>query len=57
MNNGVTLVMDRSGRSSGDAFVQFATQEMANEALKRDREVIGNRSDHDIRLKRASFDC
>ncbi|XP_053510239.1 G-rich sequence factor 1 [Ictalurus furcatus] len=43
VNNGVTLVMDHSGRSSGDAFVQFATQQMANEALKRDREVIGNR--------------
>ncbi|XP_058230318.1 G-rich sequence factor 1 isoform X2 [Hemibagrus wyckioides] len=43
VKDGVTLVMDRWGRSSGDAFVQFDTQEMANEALKRDREVIGNR--------------
>ncbi|XP_060738655.1 G-rich sequence factor 1 [Tachysurus vachellii] len=43
MKDGVTLVMDRWGRSSGDAFVQFATQEMADEALKRDRDVIGNR--------------
>ncbi|KAB5528574.1 hypothetical protein PHYPO_G00141790 [Pangasianodon hypophthalmus] len=43
VKDGVTLVMDRWGRSSGDAFVQFGTQEMADEALKRDREVIGSR--------------
>ncbi|KAK3514393.1 hypothetical protein QTP70_017605 [Hemibagrus guttatus] len=43
VKDGVTLVTDRLGRSSGDAFVQFATQEMADEALRRDREVIGNR--------------
>lgn len=43
VSDGVVLVTDRSGRNSGDAFVQFATQEMADEALKRDREVIGNR--------------
>ncbi|KAL7836551.1 hypothetical protein AOLI_G00278350 [Acnodon oligacanthus] len=41
--NGVTLVLDHRGRSSGDAFVQFATQEMADQALQRDRDVIGNR--------------
>ncbi|KAI4871440.1 hypothetical protein NFI96_013067 [Prochilodus magdalenae] len=41
--NGVTLVLDHRGRSSGEAFVQFATQEMADQALQRDREVIGNR--------------
>lgn len=57
MKDGVTLVMDRWGRNSGDAFVQFATQEMADEALNRDREVIGNRSDHCIKLKCASFNC
>lgn len=54
MKDGVTLVMDRWGRSSGDAFVQFATQEMADEALKRDRDVIGNRSDHYVELKCAN---
>ncbi|KAI5088356.1 G-rich sequence factor 1 isoform X1 [Silurus meridionalis] len=43
VKDGITLVMDRWGRSSGDAFVQFATQEMADEALKKDREVIGSR--------------
>lgn len=42
--------MDRRGRNSGDAYVRFATQEMADEALKRDREVIGNRSDLYVQL-------
>ncbi|TSN86080.1 G-rich sequence factor 1 [Bagarius yarrelli] len=43
VKDAVTLVTDRRGRLSGDAFVQFATQEMADEALKRDKEVIGSR--------------
>ncbi|XP_030628942.1 G-rich sequence factor 1 [Chanos chanos] len=43
VKDGVTLVMDHRMRRSGDAFVQFASQEMAEEALKRDREIIGNR--------------
>ncbi len=43
MEDGVTIVLDRKGRNSGDAFVQFATKEMADEALKKDREVMGNR--------------
>ncbi|XP_070689464.1 G-rich sequence factor 1 [Pempheris klunzingeri] len=42
VENGITIVSDR-GRRSGEAFVQFSSQEAANEALKRDREVIGNR--------------
>lgn len=46
MTDGVTLVLDRKGRNSGDAYVQFATQEMADKALQKDREVIGSRSDH-----------
>lgn len=43
MQDGVTIVLNRKGRNSGDAFVEFATKEMAEKALKRDREVIGNR--------------
>ncbi|XP_066510639.1 G-rich sequence factor 1-like isoform X2 [Hoplias malabaricus] len=43
VKDGVTFVLDHRGRSSGDAFVQFATQEMADQALQKDREVIGNR--------------
>lgn len=57
VKDGVTLVLDRWGRSSGDAFVQFATQEMADEALKKDREVIGSRSELYLHLKRFSSLC
>ncbi|NP_001135339.1 G-rich sequence factor 1 [Salmo salar] len=41
--DGVTLVTDYRGRNSGEAYVQFLTQEQADEALTRDRQVIGNR--------------
>ncbi|XP_041643045.1 G-rich sequence factor 1 isoform X2 [Cheilinus undulatus] len=34
---------DYKGRNSGEAYVQFSSQEAADEALLRDREVIGNR--------------
>ncbi|XP_040010661.1 G-rich sequence factor 1 [Xiphias gladius] len=43
MENGITIVTDHRGRKSGEAFVQFSSQEAADEALQRDREVIGNR--------------
>ncbi|XP_077157269.1 G-rich sequence factor 1 [Paroedura picta] len=40
----ITFVMDHRGRrKTGEAFVQFATQEMANQALLKHREEIGNR--------------
>ncbi|XP_072521306.1 G-rich sequence factor 1 [Salminus brasiliensis] len=40
---GVTFAANRKGRSLGMAFVQFTTPEMADQALKRDRELIGHR--------------
>ncbi|XP_054466799.1 G-rich sequence factor 1 [Anoplopoma fimbria] len=43
MEKGITVVLDRKGRNSGEAFVQFSSQEAADEALKRDRQEIGNR--------------
>ncbi|XP_035513756.1 G-rich sequence factor 1 [Morone saxatilis] len=44
MENGITFVKDYSKRrNSGEAFVQFSTQEAADEALQRDRRHIGNR--------------
>ncbi|XP_076856961.1 G-rich sequence factor 1 [Brachyhypopomus gauderio] len=43
VKDGVTLVTGRRGRSSGEAYVQFATQEMADQALQRNRDFIGNR--------------
>lgn len=43
MDKGIIIVTDRRGRNSGEAFVQFCSQEVADEALSRDREMIGNR--------------
>ncbi|XP_007903716.1 heterogeneous nuclear ribonucleoprotein H isoform X2 [Callorhinchus milii] len=41
--NGITLPVDFQGRSTGEAFVQFATQEIAEKALKKHKERIGHR--------------
>nr|XP_004555700.2 G-rich sequence factor 1 [Maylandia zebra] len=43
MANGITMVTDSRGRKSGVAYVQFTSQEAADEALQRDREIIGSR--------------
>uniref|UniRef100_A0A8C0GVT8 G-rich RNA sequence binding factor 1 n=1 Tax=Chelonoidis abingdonii TaxID=106734 RepID=A0A8C0GVT8_CHEAB len=41
---GMTFVMDQRGRrKTGEAFVQFAAPEMANQALLKHKEEIGNR--------------
>ena len=41
--NGITLPVDFQGRSTGEAFVQFASQEIAEKALKKHKEIIGHR--------------
>uniref|UniRef100_A0A4X2LY25 RRM domain-containing protein n=1 Tax=Vombatus ursinus TaxID=29139 RepID=A0A4X2LY25_VOMUR len=43
MPNGITLPVDFRGKNSGEAFVQFASQETAEKALKKHRERIGHR--------------
>ncbi|XP_061586694.1 G-rich sequence factor 1 [Cololabis saira] len=40
---GVTMVRDASGRSSGEAFVRFSSQEEADRALQKDRAMMGHR--------------
>uniref|UniRef100_A0A2K6K0W2 RRM domain-containing protein n=1 Tax=Rhinopithecus bieti TaxID=61621 RepID=A0A2K6K0W2_RHIBE len=40
--NGITLPVDLQGRSTGEAFVQFASQEIAEKALKKHKERIGH---------------
>uniref|UniRef100_A0A8C9VJW4 G-rich RNA sequence binding factor 1 n=1 Tax=Scleropages formosus TaxID=113540 RepID=A0A8C9VJW4_SCLFO len=41
VGGGVTLVFDAHGRNTGIAYVEFASQEMADQALQKDRERIG----------------
>uniref|UniRef100_UPI00398E962A G-rich sequence factor 1-like isoform X2 n=1 Tax=Pristiophorus japonicus TaxID=55135 RepID=UPI00398E962A len=43
VEDGVTITRDHRGRNTGDAFVQFASQEIAEQALTKDREMIGSR--------------
>ncbi|XP_069482381.1 G-rich sequence factor 1 isoform X1 [Ambystoma mexicanum] len=41
--DGITFVLDHRGKKSGDAFVQFMTSEMAEQALLKHRAEMGNR--------------
>lgn len=43
VQNGITIVTDHLGRNSGQAYVEFTSQEALEEALRKDREMIGNR--------------
>ncbi|XP_073321399.1 G-rich sequence factor 1 [Pagrus major] len=43
VEKGVTIIPDHLGRNSGDAYVQFSSQEAADDALLRNKENIGNR--------------
>ncbi|KAJ8784194.1 hypothetical protein J1605_008524 [Eschrichtius robustus] len=41
--DGITLSVDFRGRSTGEAFMQFASQEIAEKAVKKHKERIGHR--------------
>jgi heterogeneous nuclear ribonucleoprotein F/H len=43
----VRVILNRDGRPSGDAIAEFETEEAVEEAMKKDREHLGNRySEH-----------
>ncbi|XP_053317622.1 G-rich sequence factor 1 [Spea bombifrons] len=42
-DEGITFVLDQRGRKSGEAFVQFLTQEQADQALLKHKQEIGSR--------------
>ena len=41
--NGITITLDEDGKTTGDAFVEFATPDIALQALKKNKETIGHR--------------
>ncbi|MED6252052.1 hypothetical protein ATANTOWER_006323 [Ataeniobius toweri] len=41
--NGITIITNSRGKNSGEAYVQFSSQEEADKALQKDRELIGHR--------------
>ena len=41
--NGITLLQDPHGRTTGNAYVQFASQEIAERAEAKNKEKIGHR--------------
>jgi len=41
--NGITILLDHFGRTTGDSFVQFATLEIVELALQKHKEAIGHR--------------
>ena len=43
MPSGITLPVDPGGKTTGEAFVQFASQELAEKALGKQKERIGHR--------------
>lgn len=42
-NNGIHIPINRNGKASGEAYVQFQTMDDLNEALKRNMEKLGHR--------------
>ena len=42
-NNGILMTTDYQGRSSGEAYVQFASKSDAERALEKNKQSIGHR--------------
>ena len=41
--NGITILTDSQGRTSGDGYVQFAAPDLVDRALEKHKEKIGHR--------------
>lgn len=41
--NGITIALDDDGKNTGDAYVEFATPEIASQAMNKHKEKIGHR--------------
>lgn len=41
--NGITIAHDEDGKNTGDAFVEFASPEIASQAMNKHKEKIGHR--------------
>jgi len=42
-NNGILLTLDSQGRASGEAFVQFTSEQDTQNALERNKKTMGHR--------------
>ncbi|MEQ2194454.1 hypothetical protein XENOCAPTIV_029548, partial [Xenoophorus captivus] len=51
--NGITIITNSRGKNSGEAYVQFSSQEEADKALQKDRELIGHRFLSNVRCVNA----
>ncbi|XP_031569430.1 heterogeneous nuclear ribonucleoprotein H3-like isoform X2 [Actinia tenebrosa] len=41
--NGITITLDEEGKTTGEAFVEFASPEIAGQAMQKHKETIGHR--------------
>jgi heterogeneous nuclear ribonucleoprotein F/H len=41
--NGITIALDEEGKNTGDAYVEFASPEIASQAMNKHKEKIGHR--------------
>ncbi|KAK7502353.1 hypothetical protein BaRGS_00006306 [Batillaria attramentaria] len=54
--NGIHLTLSREGRPSGEAFVEFASEEDVQQALKKNKEHLGQRYIEVFRSKKGEMD-
>jgi heterogeneous nuclear ribonucleoprotein F/H len=41
--NGITIALDDEGKNTGDAYVEFASADIASQAMNKHKEKIGHR--------------